>query len=184
VAQKSQASLRDVLIETYAVNDRMNQLLLGHLDPKAWRAQLPGPRHSGRTIAAIFAHLHNSRLVWLRKSAPHLACPAPLDPYRCTMNQAATAHKKSAEQCHRMLSEALSSDPQRKVTEFSRGSWTRTWPAGGAMFAYMFSHEAHHRGQIIQLAHQIGFRLPPQAWGGIWQWDKLWKQHGFSTRPR
>ena len=28
--------------ETHAVNDRMNQLLLEHLDPRAWRAQLPG----------------------------------------------------------------------------------------------------------------------------------------------
>jgi len=34
------------------------------------------------------------------------------------------------------------------------------------------------------LAHQLGYRLPPQAWGGIWQWDKLWKEHGFTTRPR
>jgi hypothetical protein len=26
--------------------------------------------------------LHNCRLVWLRNSAPHLKCPAPLDPDR------------------------------------------------------------------------------------------------------
>ena len=52
------------------------------------------------------------------------------------------------------------------------------------MFAYMFSHEAHHRGQIIMLAHQLGFRLPARAWGGIWHWDRLWKQHGFARRPR
>jgi uncharacterized damage-inducible protein DinB len=187
VARQSQdrtAELSDVLVETYSVNDAMNQLLLEHLDPKAWRAQLPGKRSSGRTIAAIFVHLHNSRLVWLRESAPHLKCPAPLDPHRCTMDQASAAHKKSAAQCLRMLSDALSETPDRKVVKFSRGSWTRTWPAGAGMFAYIFSHEAHHRGQIIQLAHQLGYRLPPQAWGGIWNWDKLWKQHGFSTRPR
>lgn len=83
-----------------------------------------------------------------------------------------------------MLTQALSGTPSRKVSRFSRGSWTRAWPAGAATFAYMFSHEAHHRGQILQLAHQLGYRLPPQAWGGIWNWDKLWKQHGFSTRPR
>ncbi len=35
--------LRDVLLETYAVNDRMNQLLLEHLDPRAWRAKTPWP---------------------------------------------------------------------------------------------------------------------------------------------
>jgi len=52
------------------------------------------------------------------------------------------------------------------------------------MFAYMFAHEAHHRGQILMLAHELGYRLPDQAAYGIWQWDKLWKKHGFALRPR
>lgn len=182
---ETQVELRDVLLETYAVNDAMNQLLLAHLDPRAWRAELPGAkRGAGRTIAAIFSHMHNSRLVWLRHSAAHLKCPAPLDPYRCTMKQVAAAHKKSATECLRMLRDGLTNTPNRKVKRFSRGSWTRTWPAGGSMFAYMFSHEAHHRGQILQLAHLLGYRLPAQAWGGIWRWDRLWKEHGFATRPR
>ena len=180
----SDAQVREVLLETYAVNDGMNQLLFEHLDPRAWRAQLPGQGNHGRTIGAIFAHMHNCRLTWLRGSAPHLKCPRPLDPRRCTMDQAAGAHRKSAAQCLRMLTEALSTGPQRKVTKFYRGSWSRTWPAGAAMFAYIFSHEAHHRGQIIMLAHQLGYRLPPKAWGGIWQWDRLWKEQGFKTRPR
>ena len=71
--------LRDALLETYAVNDAMNQLLLAHLKPEAWRAQLPGAKpHAGRTIAAIFAHLHNSRLVWLKHNTPlsSLSCAA------------------------------------------------------------------------------------------------------------
>ena len=177
-------TLRTSLLETYSVNDAMNQLLLAHLDPRAWRAVLPTPIRGGRTIAAMFAHLHNSRLVWLKNSAPHVMCPAPLDPARCTMKQAASAHKKSAAQCLRMLTDALSADPRRRVTKFSRGSWTPIWPAGGTMFAYMFSHEAHHRGQIILLAHQLGYRLPDAAWGGIWLWNKLWKEVGLSTRPR
>lgn len=178
-------ALSTSLLETYAVNDAMNQLLLKHLDPRAWRAEPLGPKGHGRAIGAIFAHLHNSRLVWLKNSAPHLKCPAALDPARCTMKQAAAAHQKSGEQCLRMLTEALSGDPKRRrVPKFSRGSWVPVWPAGGTMFAYMFSHEAHHRGQIIMLAHQLGYRLPPQAWGGIWQWNKLWKDAGFATRPR
>lgn len=100
------------------------------------------------------------------------------------MKQAAAAHKKSAVQCLRMLTDALSTDPNRRVTKFTRDSYVPTWPAGATMFAYMFSHEAHHRGQIIMLAHQLGYRLPAEAWGGIWQWDKLWKENGFKTRPR
>jgi hypothetical protein len=49
------------------------------------------------------------------------------------------------------------------------------------MFGYMFAHEAHHRGQVIMLAHQLGYRLPVEAWAGIWWWDKLWKQCGFDN---
>ncbi len=180
--------IRDVLLETYAVNDAMNQHLLAHLDPQAWRAELPRTKQKAgasahRTIAAIFAHLHNSRLVWLRNSAPHLKCPALLDPYRCTMKQAAAAHRESAARCLRMLTEALSNRPDRRTRKFSRG-WLRPWPAGASMFAYMFSHEAHHRGQILMLAHQLGFRIPPATAARIWHWDKLWKDHGFTTRPR
>jgi uncharacterized damage-inducible protein DinB len=173
--------IRDVLLETYACNDSMNQLLLAHLDPRAWRAEPPGAKgRGGRTIAAIFAHLHNIRLAWLRNSAPHMKRPAPLDPHRCTMKQAAAAHKKSARQCLSMLTDALSCQPKRRVTKFIRDGYVRAWPAGGTMFAYMFSHEAHHRGQILMLAHQLGYRLPVEAAAGIWWWNKLWKQQGFS----
>ncbi len=181
---ESPTELATVLIETYSVNDAMNQILLKHLDPRAWRAKPLGKPGSGRTIAAIYAHLHNCRLVWIRNSAPHLKCPAPLDPDRCTMKQAAAAHTKSATQCLRMLTDALSGGSERKVTKFSRGSWAPVWPAGGTMFAYMFSHEAHHRGQILMLAHQLGYRIPPNVWGYIWRWNWLWKQAGIKTRPR
>ena len=180
--QPAPSDLREGLLATYAINDAMNQLLLEHLDPRAWRAQLPGEKRGGRTVAAIFVHLHNNRLVWLKNSAPHLKCPAPLDPFRCTMKQAAAAHKKSAAQCLRMLTDALSEGPKRRVTKFSRGTWAPTWPAGATMFSYMFAHEAHHRGQIIMLAHQLGYRLPVAGWAGIWWWDKLWKKAGL-TRP-
>jgi uncharacterized damage-inducible protein DinB len=177
------AEIRDTLLETYAVNDAMNQLVLAQLDPGAWRAQLPGQKGSGRTIAAIFAHLHNCRLKWLKRSAQHLKCPPPLDPHRCTMKQAAAAHRKSAAQCLRMLSDALSAAPNRRVAKFSRDAWATTWPAGGTMFAYLFAHEAHHRGQILMLAHQLGYRAH-KAMYGIWQWERLWKQAGLAKRPR
>jgi uncharacterized damage-inducible protein DinB len=194
--KKTPASPTEALLKTYAINDAMNQLLLSRLDPRAWRAEPPGQTGNGRTLAAIFTHLHNNRLVWLKNSAPHLKCPAPLDPDRCTLKQAAAAHKKSGRQCLRMLTEALSADPippkqnrlgwgtqtgrgAPRVTIFSRGSWAPTWPADATMFAYMFAHEGHHRGQIIMLAHQLGYRLPDEAAYGIWQWDKLWKQAGL-----
>jgi uncharacterized damage-inducible protein DinB len=172
--------LRQVLVESYAVNERMNQIVLEQLDPAAWRAQLPGSK--GRTIAAIVAHVHNMRRKWLRLSAPHLKLPAPLDRARCTQSQARAALKESAARCSEMLEDALSR-PQSRVKTFRRDGWARPWPAGAAMVAFMVSHEAHHRGQLGMLAHQLGFPLPTKATAGIWVWEKLWKDCGF-THPR
>ena len=171
---------RQVLLETYAVNDRMNQLLLEHLDPRAWRAKPPGGM--GRTIAAIFAHIHNIRRKWLRLSAAHLKLPAPLDRARCTQKQVMAALAESAARCSEMLADALVR-PKGRVKNFRRDGWARPWPAGAAMFAYMVSHDAHHRGQVCMLAHQLGFPLPVKAAYEIWNWEKLWRECGF-THPR
>ena len=177
--------IRQVLLETFAATDRMNQLLLKHLDPRAWRAQAPGLNGSqSRIIAEIFAHLHNNRLKWIQRSAPHLKCPAPLDPEHCTVRQTAAAHRRSAASCLEMLKAAFSDEPDRKVTQFSRGSWAAAWPAGATMFAYMFAHDAHHRGQIIMLAHQLGYGLADEAAYGIWRWDEIWEDLGFAQGPR
>jgi uncharacterized damage-inducible protein DinB len=171
--------LRQALVESYAVNDRMNQLVLEHLDPRAWRAKLP--RSKGRTISAIFSHVHNIRRKWLRLSAPHLRLPAPLDRGCCTQKQARAALAESAACCCEMLAEALA-EPGR-IKTFRRDGWARPWPAGAAMVAYMISHDAHHRGQVCMLAHQLGFPLPANHAYKMWVWEKLWKDCGF-THPR
>jgi len=173
---------RDVgraLAESYVVNDRMNQLVLEHLDPRAWRGRLPGNRT--RTIAAIFCHVHNVRRKWLRLSAPGLELPAPLDRARCTPDEAREALAESAARCYDMLTEALVRRSGR-VEVFRRDGWARPWPAGGAMVAFMIAHDAHHRGQACMLAHQLGFPLRGKSAYGLWVWEKLWKESGF-TRP-
>jgi uncharacterized damage-inducible protein DinB len=168
------------LAESYIVNDRMNQLVLEHLDQRAWRAKPSGDRT--RTIAAIFSHVHNIRRKWLRLSAPHLKLPAPMDRARCTQEQARAALAESAAGCYEMLKEALVRTEGR-VEIFRRDGWAKPWPAGAAMLAYMIAHDAHHRGQACMLAHQLGFPLPAEGAYGIWVWEKLWKECGF-TRPR
>jgi uncharacterized damage-inducible protein DinB len=174
------ADLCQVLVESYAVNERMNQIVLEHLDPAAWRARLPGSK--GRTIAAIMTHVHNIRRKWLRLSAPHLKLPAALGRASCTQKQARAALAESGARCCDMLADALTRR-QRRIEIFHRDGWARPWPAGAAMVAYMITHDAHHRGQVCMLAHQLGFPLPPEAAHGIWAWEKLWKECGF-TRPR
>lgn len=169
--------LRQGMQEIYAVNEGMNQLVLEHLDPRAWRAQSPGSRV--RTIAAIFSHVHNVRLKWLRLSAPQLKLPMRLDRAHFTQQQAQQALAKSAALCTEMLAAAL--DPEGRVKKFHRDGWARPWSPGAAMIGYMMVHDAHHRGQVCMLAHQLGFPLPNKANYGIWCWEKLWKQCGFGA---
>jgi len=169
-----------VMAEAFAVNDQMNQLVLEHLDPRAWRAKPPGDK--GRTIAAIFAHVHNIRRKWLRLSAPHLKLPEQLNRSQCTPKQVKGALAESAARCSEMLAEALA-NPRSRIQKFRRDGWARPWAPGAAMFAYMISHDAHHRGQVCMLAHELGHPLPGRANYGLWNWEKLWKECGF-THPR
>lgn len=173
-----------VLIESYAINERMNQIVLEHLDLAAWRNQLPGSK--GRTIATIVSHVHNIRRKWLRLSAPHIKLPAQLHRATCTPRQAQAALLESAARCSEMLADALSgpqSGPPNPVETFLRDGWAKPWPAGVTMLVYMITHDAHHRGQVCMLAHQLGFPLPAKVTSEMWAWEKLWKQCGF-THPR
>ena len=86
---------------------------------------------------------------------------------------------KSALLCSEMLAEALCRADGR-VRQFRRDGWARAWAPSPAMFGYMIMHDAHHRGQICMLAHQLGFPLPGEASYGLWAWEKLWKECGFS----
>jgi uncharacterized damage-inducible protein DinB len=175
----STTDLTQVSSEIFLVNDRMNQLILEDLDPRAWLAKPPG--RNVRTIAAIFTHVHNIRRKWIRLSAPHLELPPQLDRGKCTQKQVRTGFAESARLCSKMLAEAL--NPAGQIKLFRRDGWAKPWPAGPAMLAYMLTHEAHHRGQVCMLAHQLGFPLPKKAAYGMWTWEKLWKDCGF-THPR
>jgi uncharacterized damage-inducible protein DinB len=168
-------------IQTFVANDRINQILIEHLDSAAWRAQPPG---KARTIVAIFTHLHNVRCKWIRLTAPHLKVPSRLNRAHCTPQQARAALSRSAARCAEMLAEALGGDRGgSRIQKFHRDGWARPWPVGVEMLCYMLAHEAHHRGQVCMLAHQLGFPLPKQVGYGIWNWEKLWKECGAPGGP-
>ena len=149
--------------QIFAANERMNQKLIEHLDPRAWRAKPPGKT---RPIVAIFTHMHNVRAKWVRLTAPHLKVPAQLHRARCS----------------EMLAEALGGTSGR-IKKFKRDGFCPSWPVGLEMFSYMLAHEAHHRGQVCMLAHQVGFPLPYNVADGIWNWEKLWKETGSPRGP-
>jgi uncharacterized damage-inducible protein DinB len=175
---KVHTQLGRTAIQIFAANDRMNQLLIENLDPAAWRAKPPG---KARTIAAIFTHMHNVRTKWIRLTAPHLKVPQQLNRTQCTPKQARAGLAESAARCTEMLADALGGGG--RIEKFRRDGWAQPWPVGPEMLCYMLAHEAHHRGQVCMLAHQLGFPLPKQVGYGLWNWDKLWKESGAPDGP-
>jgi uncharacterized damage-inducible protein DinB len=165
-------------VRIFAANERVNQILIEHLEPAVWNAKPPG---KVRTIAAIFTHMHNVRTKWIRLTAPHLKVPSQLNRTHCTPQQARAALAQSAARCTEMLAEAL--DGGGRIEKFVRDGWARPWPVGVEMLCYMLSHEAHHRGQICMLAHQLGFPLPNGVMAGLWNWEKLWNESGAVAGP-
>jgi uncharacterized damage-inducible protein DinB len=174
-----QTQMGRATVRIFAANDRINQVLIKHLDPAAWKAKPPG---KVRTIAAIFTHMHNVRCKWVRLTAPLLKVPRQLSRTHCTPRQARAALAESAARCSEMLADALGSGGGR-VKKFLRDGWARPWPVGPEMLCYMLAHEAHHRGQVCMLAHQMGFPLPNKVAYGIWNWEKLWRECGAPGGP-
>ncbi len=158
------------LLESYAVNERINQYLIENLDDAAWNADAPGGK--GRTIAAIAAHMHNVRHMWLVAAVRDKPLPDKLDRATVTKKEAMRALAESAKCCTALLAGALD-HPEGKVKGFK--------PDVVGMFAYLISHDAHHRGQIAALARQLGYSLPKQATFGMWEWGARWKDCGFGS---
>jgi len=156
------------LLESYAVNEGINQYLFENLPDAAWSAEPPGGK--GRTIAAIAAHMHNVRHMWLVAAAKGAPLPDKLDRATVTKKEAMQALAESGKCCARLLAESL---PEGKVKGFR--------PDAVGMFGYLISHDAHHRGQICALARQLGYPLPKQATFGIWEWGTRWKECGFGS---
>jgi uncharacterized damage-inducible protein DinB len=182
--QQLHTQLGRAAVQIFAANERMNQILIEHLDPAAWTAKPtaePPGKNKVRSIAAIFTHMHNVRCKWVRLTAPHLKIPTQLNRAHCTPQQARAGLAESAARCAEMLAEALGGGG--RVEKFRRDGWGRPWPVGVEMLCYMLSHEAHHRGQVCMLAHQLGSPLPTEVASGIWNWEKLWKECGSPGGP-
>src|SRR5271167_707739 len=86
-------SLPQALLTSFDTNDRISHFLIENLPTEAWRAEPPAG--NGRTIAAIVAHLHNVRVMWLKAAAKGSKIPEPLDRTRLTPGQATKALEQS-----------------------------------------------------------------------------------------
>ena len=150
-------SLPQALLQSFDTNDHINQYMLQNLPADAWRATPPAGK--GRTIAAIVAHMHNVRVMWLKAAkAPDI--PAQLERDKVTSAQAAKGLEQSRSALAEVMKTALEGDGRVKGFR----------PDVAGFVGYLIAHDAHHRGQVCMLARQLGHPLPQKAMFGMWEW--------------
>jgi uncharacterized damage-inducible protein DinB len=147
------------LLNALDTNNRINLYLIENLPAEAWNAKMPDGK--GRTIAAIVAHMHNVRVMWL-KAAKAEEIPEQLDRATVTPNLATRALESSRAALHSLCRQALETDGRIKGFR----------PDVAGFAGYLIAHDAHHRGQIAMLARQLGHPLPQKAMFGMWEWGR------------
>jgi len=146
------------LIESWEIHNRIHLYLL---DAVADAALASVSASKGRTVGEQFAHIHNVRLMWLQAAAPALLTGlAKLEKGAITKAQLTKSLDASSKAIAELLRQAAANGDRVKGFK----------PHGTAFFAYLVSHESHHRGQIAITLKQAGFPLDKKTAYGLWEW--------------
>jgi uncharacterized damage-inducible protein DinB len=163
--------LRDIILDAWKTNNRVTILLVENLPPALWKAQVPGaPRRTVRTIAA---HLHNSRCTWIRTLGKEfgLSVPVGVDRHRVSTRELVSALKRSGMDMLSLLEFGCKRDG--RIPASKAYVWRNLPLDVGHVLTYFVAHEAHHRGQIVMLARELGHRLPSEVTNELWNWTRL-----------
>ena len=174
-------SAEDAVLDAWRINARVTRFLAERLPARIWGAGLPGsPR---RTVRGIAAHLHNSRGLWMRGLAVGTGLPVPrkVDPRTVARRDLVRALDESGAAILALLEAG-----QRNGGDFpgvASAFYFGAMPREVTLFtAYAIAHEAHHRGQLVTMARELGCRLPQSAVAGLWQWSSRLRE--ARARPR
>lgn len=160
--------LTDSVLAAWRTNNRATVLLVRHIPNSIWTATVPAvPR---KTIAMIGGHLHNARCMWLKTlGQPHgIAVPARVDRRRVEPRQLVAALEQSSGAMEDLL--RLGCRQGGEVPATPKYVWRNLSLDVGHVLTYFVAHEAHHRGQIVLAARQLGKRLPADVTNGLWWW--------------
>ncbi len=150
--------LREQLVDTWRIHQRINLYVLDAVAPEALADALPT---NGRNAWKQLVHVHNVRLMWLDAAAKDLAeGVAKLDgdaaPDHAALRAALAASGAAVE---RLLARGLE---EGRIKGFK--------PHPAAFLGYLIAHEAHHRSQVIVALKAGGHPIDKKVGFGMWEW--------------
>ena len=156
------------VVAAWRTSNGVTVTLVRHIPDPIWTAPIPGVAR--KSIAMICGHLHNARCAWLRTlGQPHgIAVPAAVDRRTVARRQLVAALDRSSRAMEELLRFGCLHDGQIPPTP--KYVWRNLALDVGHVLTYFVAHEAHHRGQIVMVARQLGTRLPADVTNGLWQW--------------
>ena len=167
---KSALDQREMLLDAWRTNNRVTAFLFEHLPDELWEATVPGaPR---RTVRMICGHIHNARCMWIKTLGKEhgIVVPRAVDRRKVGRKELLPALQKSSRGIIDLLT--LGFDRGGVIPMSSSYKWRNLPLDVGHVLTYFVAHEGHHRGQIVMLARELGYRLPVEIAGGLWHFTK------------
>lgn len=148
----------DPLLEALGVSSRVSLYLLEAIDRDALAIQAGG---RGRTVGAMFAHLHNARLMWLDSAAADLA------EGQAKVDKEATLDPEVLRAALESSSAAIMELVGRALAGGRIKGFTRT-PA--TFVGYLIAHDSYHHGEIGIALGLAGRPFDRKVGYGMWEW--------------
>lgn len=161
---------REMLLAAWRTNNRVTTFLVENLPVELWRAAVPGaPR---KTVRMIAGHIHNARCMWIKTLGQEhgIVVPQSVNRHTIERQELLVALRQSSRGIVSLLTLGLDQGGQIPLSKAY--AWRNLPLDVGHVLTYFVAHEAHHRGQIVMIARQLGHRLPVEITGGIWHWSK------------
>ena len=165
---------KDLLLDAWRTNNRVTVFLVERLPDELLGTTVPGaPR---RTVRMIAGHIHNARCMWIKTLGKE---------HGIAVSRAVNRHKVSPQELIAALGHSsrgiislltLGCDRGGTIPASSSYTWRNLPLDVGHVLTYFVAHEGHHRGQIVMLARQLGYRLPVEITGGLWHFAKRSKE--------